>query len=102
MGLSFACKRVPPAFELRFVRMDPGCRRPYDPAEWADALVVVEEGQLELECLQGGRRCFRRGDVVWLARLPLRALHNPGSLPLLLSAVSRRDEFRAPGPSEEI
>jgi hypothetical protein len=54
--LSFLGRRLPPLFERR----------------------VVEHGQIELECLDGSRHCFGRGDVLWLDPLPLRALHNRG------------------------
>lgn len=67
-----------------------GCSRPYDSAEWRDALVVVESGEIDLECRAGGRRRFRRADVVWLTGLPLRALRNGGTEPAVLLAMSRR------------
>ena len=62
----------------------------YDDAEWRGALVVVEHGQIELECLDGSRHCFGRGDVLWLDPLPLRALHNRGHTSAVLVAVSRQ------------
>jgi quercetin dioxygenase-like cupin family protein len=91
--LSFLDKELPPRFELRWVTVAPGGRRAYDEAEWRDALVIVERGPIELECLAGGRRAFQAGDILWLVGLPLRALHNPGSEPAVLAAVSRSDEF---------
>jgi hypothetical protein len=81
---------LPAAFELRFVTVEPDLPRPYDEAEWRDAVVVVERGDIELEALSGARVGFRRGDVLWLAALPLRALHNHGREPVWLVAVSRR------------
>jgi hypothetical protein len=78
------------AFVLRAVAVAPGCRRAYDEAEWRDAIVVVRRGQIELECLSGTSHRFRRGAVLWLTGLPLRALHNRGREPALLVAVSRR------------
>jgi hypothetical protein len=101
---SFLGRHLPPAFELRVVAVAPGSERPYDAAEWRDALVVVEEGEIELEALSGSRRRLPLGAVLWLAGLPLRALHNPGPETTLLAAVSRRpgatDEFR-PCPASE-
>jgi hypothetical protein len=94
-SISFLGRRLPPRFELRVVTVAPGHRRDYDQAEWRDALVVVERGELELECLGGSRRCFRRGDVLWLEGLPLRALHNRGPEPAVLAAVSRRGDGAA-------
>jgi hypothetical protein len=62
----------------------------YRAADWRDALVIVEQGEIELEGLGGGRWHFRRGDVLWFTGLPLRALHNPGPEPAVLVALSRR------------
>ena len=75
--------------------------RAYDEAEWRDALVVVERGEIELECLGGSRHRFRSGNVLWLTGLPLRVLRNRGVVPAVLTAVSRgSDEFSAGGRSE--
>jgi hypothetical protein len=77
-------------FVLRAVAIEPGGRRAYDECEWRDALVVVRRGEIELECLSGSSSPFRRGDLLWLAGLPLRAVHNRGRDPVLVVAVSRR------------
>ena len=99
---SFLGHRVPPSFAAHRVVVAPGIARPYDEAEWVDAVVVVERGEIELECTRGGRRRFRAGDVLWLVGLPLRALHCCGSGPAVLLAVSREsnDEFAAAPQSE--
>ena len=89
--LSFLGRALPSAFALRVVAIAPGGRRDYDSVSWRDALVVVEHGAIELECLSGRHHRFERGAVLWLAGLPLRALHNKGYEPALLVAVSRRD-----------
>jgi glyoxylate utilization-related uncharacterized protein len=81
---------LPPLFELRVITLAPGGARPYTPAEWRDALVVVVRGEIELETLGRARWRFERGDVLWLSGLPLRALHNGGREPARLVAVSRR------------
>jgi quercetin dioxygenase-like cupin family protein len=81
---------APLGFEVRAVGVEPGARRIYDEAEWSDALVLVRRGEIELECLGGTRQLLRRGDLVWLAGLPLRALHNHGREPAVLVAISRR------------
>jgi hypothetical protein len=96
--LSLLGRRLPPTLDRRVVVLPPGGERAYREADWCDALVVVERGEIELEGLSGVRRTFGRGDVLWLAGLPLRALRNPSSEPALLAAVSRRrqesrDEF---------
>jgi quercetin dioxygenase-like cupin family protein len=78
------------AFVLRAIAVEPGRERPYDEAEWRDAIVSVTRGEIELECSSGARRRFRTGDVLWLEGLPLRALRSCGSEPAVLLAVSRR------------
>jgi hypothetical protein len=88
--LSFLGRRLPPPFECRVVVLAPGHTWAYDEAEWRGAIVVVERGQIELECLDGSRHCFESGDVLWLDRLPLHALHNRWRRPAVLVAVSRR------------
>jgi quercetin dioxygenase-like cupin family protein len=79
-----------PGFEVRAVGLEPGGHRIYHRAEWSDALVVVTRGEVELECSGGLSYLFKRGDLLWLTELPLRALHNRGREPVVLVAVSRR------------
>lgn len=88
---------VRPSFELRAVVVEPGSARAYDETEWHDALVVVESGEIELECASGLRYRFVDGDILWLTGLPLLAFHNRGSDPVLLLAVSRADFWRRRG-----
>jgi hypothetical protein len=88
--LTFLDGPLPPRFRLRAVTLAPGATRPYRPEEWDDALVVVERGDVELECGAGGRRRFGAGAVMWLQGMDLLALHNPGMEETVLSAVSRR------------
>jgi len=98
--LSFA-EPLPPAFRRTVTVLQPATSRPYNETEWRDALVVVEKGEMEVECLAGGRRAFREGDVLFLSGLSLRAMHNRGAEPAVLVAVSRArpDDFRAAGRS---
>jgi glyoxylate utilization-related uncharacterized protein len=79
-----------PAFVLRAVTIAPGSKRAYAETEWQDAIVLLRHGEIELECLSGSSYRFARGDLLWLAGLPLRALHNRGHERALLVAVSRR------------
>jgi hypothetical protein len=81
---------LPPEFDARAVAIAAGRTRTYDETEWKDALVLVDEGEIELLCVGGITHRFRRGDVLWLAGLALRGLHNRGTEPALLVAVSRR------------
>ena len=80
---------VPPGFECRAVLVEPGGDRIYHEAEWQDALVVVAQGEIELECRDGSRHRLESGDVFWLAGLPLRRIHNDGAETAQLVAISR-------------
>src|SRR5215218_5080168 len=82
--------RPPPGYEQRTVSIPPGRTTAYNAAEWRDAIVVVAYGTVEVEGRAGGRRAFRRGAVLFLTGLGLRALHNPGPEPAVLVAVRRR------------
>ena len=77
-------------FAVHAVGLAPGGEHAYDAAEWRDALVLVERGEVELECAGGSHERFTAGDVIALAGLPLRTLRNRGTEPALLVAVSRR------------
>lgn len=94
--LSLLDLRLPRMFEVRVVDIAPSAVRLYNAAEWRDALVVVEEGEIELESLHGSHRRFGRGAVLCLTGLPLRAIHNRGPQRALLVAVTRR--ARSLGP----
>ncbi len=103
MAASFIERAVEPAFERRTIVVGAGCERPYDEAEWVGAIVVLERGAIELECVSGGSRRFGAGDILWLVGLALRALRNPGEEPTVLIAVSRArtDEFSGREPFKE-
>jgi hypothetical protein len=88
--VSFLNRQLSSAFDKRVVTLPPGGYRPYLAAEWHDALVVLELGEVTLECADGGRRRFTANAVLWLAGLGLVALHNEGSEPAVLVAVARR------------
>jgi hypothetical protein len=99
---SFLGSRVPHGFQVRRFVLDCGAERAYDETEWLDAIVLVENGEVELECVQGSRHRFGRGDVLWLVGLPLRVLRCSGTGPAVLLAVSRpaTDEFSSAPASE--
>ena len=88
---------MPPLFVTRTVTVAPGCERPFEPREWAGAIVVVEQGAIELECLGGTCSRFAAGAVLCFESLPLRTLRNAGREPALLIAVSRRTDEASPG-----
>jgi hypothetical protein len=97
--LSFLARPPGPRFRTTVVTLESGTTRAYDEAEWHDALVVVESGEVDLECGAGGRRRFRSGAVLCLTGLGLRALHSVGAEPAVLVAVARRHRATDPGPA---
>lgn len=87
--VSFVGRRTPPGRRVRTVVIPPGDVLDYVPGEWTDALVVVEEGLLEVECSSGARARFGSGAVLTFAAVQPRRLLNPGATPLVLSALTR-------------
>lgn len=94
--LSFLGFRCPRGFRLRTVILQPGDWLELRPADWLDALAVVECGELDVECRSGTRARFGEGSVLAFAALPLRRLHNAGDGPLVISALSRSSETAPP------
>jgi hypothetical protein len=89
-GLSFLGRPLPEAFELLVITLAPGRERAFEPAEWRDAIVVVERGEVELEAIDGDRARFAGGAVVSLAGLPFRTLRNDGDDTAVIAVVRRR------------
>jgi hypothetical protein len=81
---------LPDGFARRTVVMAPGARHPYLAAEWNGALVLLDRGEIVVEGVAGTRWPFGPGATLWLAGLPVAALHNPGPVPAVLVAISRR------------
>ena len=75
---------LPTGFSRRVLRVAPGLD-----LDLHDGIVVVEQGELELECRAGTRRRFGRGSMIPIARLPVSRVHSVGPGPLVLVAVSR-------------
>jgi quercetin dioxygenase-like cupin family protein len=88
--ITFLGRPLGPSFRTRTVTIRPGDTRPYEEAEWRDAIVVVECGAVVVECQAGGRRTFGTGDVLWLTGMGVRALRNEGLESAVIVAVSRR------------
>jgi hypothetical protein len=94
---------LPAGFSRHVFRVAPRRELGLERGGLSHAIVVVEEGEAELECRSGTRRRFGRGSMIPLARLPVAHLRSVGPGPLVLVAVSRAplratDEFpRHPG-----
>lgn len=87
--LAFLGSPLPRWVDRTAVTIEPGGVRPYVEAEWRDALVIVEQGEVVLECTRNGFTTFRAGDVLWLVDVPLRRMHNYGVEPTVIVAISR-------------
>jgi hypothetical protein len=75
-------------FRKRVVELAPDARLHVD-ASWADAIVFLDSGDVELECFAGGRRRFAAGAVLCLAP-PVKVVRNCGGEVARLMAISRR------------
>lgn len=83
-------RSVPAAFELRVHAIPAGCGHSVDRADWADVLVEVVQGMIQLELADGQRLHFDSGDVLWVQGLGVRVLRNRGPRPAVLAAIRRR------------
>jgi hypothetical protein len=94
---------LPAGFSRRVLRVAPGLELDLETNGVPDAIVVVNEGEVELECTKGARRRFGCGSIITIARLSVAHARSVGPGPLVLVAVSRAslpwtDEFlRDPG-----
>lgn len=82
--------RLPPNFRRNVVILPDGDELPYEPERWHDALVVVEQGDIEIEALTGRTYRFSRGAVLCLDGLDARRLRNIGGQTAVLVTVARR------------
>jgi hypothetical protein len=62
----------------------------YQPSQWRDTIVFVLAGEVEIECIDGERRCFNRGATLVFSLLQIRTIRNPAAEPARLLAISRR------------
>jgi RNA polymerase sigma-70 factor (TIGR02960 family) len=90
-GVGDALFRVPlpQGFVKCVFRAPPGLELDMEPMCLPDAIVVVEQGELELECRAGTRRRFGPGSMIPIACLPVSRLRSAGPDPLVVVAVSR-------------
>jgi hypothetical protein len=87
--ISFLGARCPDNFQLHTLILQPGDAIDCHRADWADTLVLVERGELEIESSGGARAWFPEGAILIFAGLALRRLSNSSGEPLVLSALSR-------------
>jgi hypothetical protein len=94
---------LPAGFSRRVLRIAPGLELDLAARGVPGAIVLVEDGEIELECLAGAHRRFGRGSMIPISRLPVAHARSVGPRALVLVAVSRAqaagtDDFlRDPG-----
>ena len=77
-------------FLRRVVDLEPAESLDHREPLWQDAIVFVLAGELSVECPDGDCHCFRAGDVLTLARLPVVRARNRGTIPTRLLAIGRK------------
>ena len=85
LPFSLAATRAPPGFEVRGMTIPAGSQRPF-PGDWCAALIVVEDGELEVECALGSQAIFRPGAMLCFAKVRVTWLRNCTSQPVVLAA----------------
>lgn len=84
------------------VEVEPGDVLDHESPMWQDAIVFVVVGTIDVACTDGERHRFCCGDILTFAHLPLTRVHNAGTTPTRLLAISRRTitgELRPAAPS---
>ena len=73
-----------------------GVDRPTSADEWTGALVVVEQGAIEVVCRGGARRAFGRGSFLSLSWLPVVCLCSRGAEDAIIAGYRRIDRVDEP------
>ena len=76
--------------EKRIVELAAEATLSYESSQWRDTVVFVLAGEVEIECVDGERRCFKRGATLVFSPLPIRTIRNPATRPTRLLAINRR------------
>lgn len=80
----------PPGFQSGLITIPPGDSVRCD-GLWQDALVVLEQGSIELVTNDGDACAFVRGDMLCRELTPRGRLRNVGASPAVLRLVKRRN-----------
>jgi hypothetical protein len=89
-------RKLSPSFRLEHIILAPGAERPADAVTQRLALVVVEQGDVELELTNRLCRRFASGAVLYTAGLRLRLIRNVGANMVLMSFLARRADEESP------
>ncbi len=95
--VSFLARPGASNLRRRTILVPPGETLDVHRSDWADTLVVVEVGELDVECHDGTHARFATGAVLVLDLPEPRRLRAATDAPLVLSAVTRRRGTSRPG-----
>jgi FAD/FMN-containing dehydrogenase len=76
-------------FDRDRVILAPGAELALVEPGWEDRMIVVEAGEIELECRGGATVRFVRGDLLFVRGLAVRLIRNPGQMSAVLVTVER-------------
>ena len=93
--LAFITGALPSWMTRRSLTLASGAAVDLVSPEWANALVVVAHGAIELETAGGESLRLCRGAVLSFRGLRLRSVRNPAPTPAVLVAVWKSDETAA-------
>jgi mannose-6-phosphate isomerase-like protein (cupin superfamily) len=80
---------LPAGYARRVFRVAPGLELGVQPSHLRDAIMVVAQGELELECRAGTCRRFGCGSMIPIGPMSIPHVRNPGPDPLVLLVISR-------------
>jgi quercetin dioxygenase-like cupin family protein len=86
---------LPPGVRRRSLVIPPGSRHAYRPSDWKEAIVMVQRGEIELECPGQPPRRFGPGDLLWLGGPGPGALRNRGPGQAVRVVVSKQPRSHA-------
>jgi hypothetical protein len=88
-----AQQAVPKGLIRRVIRLGARAERTYLEADWIDAIILVALGRVELVGTTNTCMQFDPGALLCLDGLPLRAVRNLGTTPVVLVSVSRNSQI---------
>ena len=82
--------RLAAGYECFRVTIPAGTDHPTSAEDWSGALVVIEQGAIEVVCRGGACRSFGRGSFLSLSWLPIVCLRNAGPADAVIAGYRRR------------
>ena len=89
-ALRLDVRPMPRWAQRRSVTIPPGETLDYRPEDWAESMLIVTTGSIELESPLGSVHPFASGSILWCQGLPIRLIRSTGEDPAVLVSISRR------------